>query len=44
MEKICSCIICCFLLRYQDNDQHEEAVRDCEKLVSMDRSRGTCCL
>ena len=34
---------CCFFLRYQDNEQHEEAVRDYEKLLSMERTRGAYC-
>lgn len=28
------------LSSYQDNNQHEEAVRDLEKMCQLDRSRG----
>lgn len=34
-------IIVLTLGSYQDNNQHEEAVRDLEKVCQMDRSRGT---
>ena len=36
--------MCCvyMLHRYQDNDQHEEAVRDYEKMFSMEHTAGVC--
>lgn len=34
-------IVMATLGSYQDNNQHEEAVRDLERVCQMDRSRGT---